>query len=117
MINPKINGPVTAWLLTLMGAPPSASRVRTTTAMSTGTPTTSAMNTVRRDQSISPIDRSNTRKVAYASPVVRAAGCGVSAISALHQKLEHGLQVVVWRRHLFDDPMRARGDEVGETGI
>jgi hypothetical protein len=55
-------GPVIV-VFCMIGAP-SATSDRATNAIRTGMPTTSAMNTVRRDQSMSPSERSNTRSAA-----------------------------------------------------
>ena len=62
--------------------------------MTTGPPTISARNTVRRDQSISPSERSNTRSDEVSSDGIARV---VTGLPSLHQVLEDGLQVVVGR--------------------
>jgi hypothetical protein len=61
IIIPNIVAASTRTPLTLSGAIPLAWTTRATMASSTGPPTTSAMKIVRRDQSISPSDRSKMR--------------------------------------------------------
>ena len=53
--------PAMACPFTRSAVMPNTSSTRTAAATATGSPTTSAMKTVRRDHSISPTDRSNTR--------------------------------------------------------
>ena len=79
IIRPKMLGPASFTPLTRSAGTFSASTTRRMTAISTGPPTTMARNTVRRDQSISPSDRSNTRSEAVAREGIRGAGRSVMA--------------------------------------
>ncbi len=67
IISPNTVGPFAAVLLTRSGAPASMS-TRKISEITTGRPTTSAMKTVRRDHSISPSERSNTRMAEERTP-------------------------------------------------
>ena len=60
-------GPPRRTPLTRMAGTFKASTIRRMIAIKTGPPTTSARNTVRRDHSISPSDRSKTRREAVVS--------------------------------------------------
>ena len=64
IITPKMPKPATRWPLTRSADMPNISTPLTISASSTGPPTTSAMKMVRRDHSISPSERSNTRRAA-----------------------------------------------------
>ena len=78
---PKITGPGTGTPLILNDDSPISEMTRNSTAMTTGAPVASAMNTVRRDHNICPSDMSNTRRTAVqnfmTSPDIRRppAGC------------------------------------------
>src|SRR3954471_22185483 len=127
MIRPKIAGPV-MWIGELppglpsskIGAPKPTSR-RTTKAIRTGAATTKAMKMVRRDHSISPSDRSNTRKLEATNPgAARGGKDGWFVISpglSLHQVLENGLQVVVRRRVLVDRAELAGRGNLGQPRV
>ena len=118
-------GPVTSW-----GGSPSRDPAledrrpdEQTVATSTGSPTTSsAMKIVRRDQSISPSDRSKTRKQTTnpAPGGVRASArtgsVGVGAIS-FTRYLEDGLQVVVGRRDFVDRARIAARGHFGQPRV
>ena len=58
---PKMLGPPMRIPFTFIAGTCMKSTIRSTKAITTGPPTISARNTVRRDQSISPSERSNTR--------------------------------------------------------
>ena len=64
IITPKMPKPATRWPLTRSADMPNNSTALTISASSTGPPTTSAMKIVRRDHSISPSERSKTRREA-----------------------------------------------------
>ena len=68
IISPKMAGPPTRMLPSLtFRRTPGASNVRKMIAINTGPPTTNPRNTVRRDHSISPSERSKTRREAVIS--------------------------------------------------
>src|SRR4029078_1651333 len=112
---PKMLGPPMRIPFTFIAGTCMKSTIRSTTAITTGPPTISARNTVRRDQSISPSERSNTRSDDAQSVGMGRVGVAVSSLfivrrsrsslvthrlRLLHQVLENGLQVVVRRGHL-----------------
>src|SRR5690606_3929728 len=113
-IRPKTTGPVTPPCMTGTSKARSA---RSTSATTTGSPATSAVKIVRRDQSMRPSDRSKTRIDAASTPVPagpapgRGAACSTSAP---HQVLEHGLQVVVGRRQFLDRAARPACRQLGQ---
>ena len=67
IITPKMLEPATRVPFTRSAGRPSDSTTRKMRATSTGPPTTNAMKIVRRDHSISPNDKSNTRRDALTS--------------------------------------------------
>ena len=79
IITPKMPKPATRWPLTRSADMPNISSALTITASITGPPTTSAMKIVRRDHSISPSERSNTRRDGAAERHALAATCAVIA--------------------------------------
>src|SRR4051794_5271893 len=107
------------------------STMRSTTAMTTGPPTINARNTVRRDHSISPSERSNTRSADAQSVGIVRFGVAASSLfivgrsnssfarrsSLLDQVLEHGLQVVVGRGALVARSRLARGGQLSEPRV
>ena len=64
IITPNTSKPGRRRPLTRSADMPNSSTISTITAIRTGPPTTRAMKIVRRDQSISPSERSNTRRAA-----------------------------------------------------
>src|SRR3954462_5965207 len=109
--------------MSLKTGAPRPTSTRSSRAMKIGAPTTSIMKMVRRDQSISPTDRSNTRRLE-----VRNAGAGGSGRAAvgwviklgpasLDQGLEDRLEVVVGGRHLVDRPVRSARGQLGQAGV
>src|SRR5688572_8513505 len=119
IIMPKMLAPSTAAPLTRSGTTPLLWTMRATSARKTGAPVTSSRNTVRRDHSISPSDRPNTRT----APVANVGGVGrggravMPSHSCLHQVAEHGLQVVVGRGDLVDGAEPAAGREIGDARV
>src|SRR5918993_1922862 len=119
---PNITAPLTRTPLTR-----SAGRLKNSTAwqisaMSTGPPTTSARNTLRRDHSISPSDRSKMRRDAVRSEgaagrVVALAEVPVVIVRLLDEILEHGLEVVVRRCDLVNRSQFTAGGQLGEPRV
>src|ERR1043165_6907140 len=107
--------------LTRSGGIPAACTIRMTAARITGAATTNAMKMVRRDHSISPSERSNTRRDAPMKDIFRVIGClrflRLLRPSLLHQVLEDRLQVVVGRLHFVDRPGFAGRGEFGEARV
>src|SRR5687767_11654942 len=119
IIIPKMAPPSTAAPLTRSGTTPLPWTMRATRARKTGAPVTSSKKTVRRDHSISPSDRLNTRT----APAANVGGAGRSgrplmlSRSCLYQIAENRLQVVVGRRDLVDRAEAAAGREVGDPRV
>src|SRR5687767_4195584 len=118
-MNPKMVGPETTCPSMRIEGAPSAWSARTSSDSTTGRPTSRAMKTVPRDQSIRASERSKIRVAApqsdgarraaggspMAGPVAGAvAGAAADVMGSLHQVLEDGLQVVVGRGDLVDRP-------------
>src|SRR3972149_9714291 len=118
---PKIVSPPTRPRLMRMAGTPNRSSARNSRAIATGPPTTSAMKIVRRDQSISPTDRLNTRKAAVGNDGPRLLDAltvdGSGLMSGLDQILEHRLQIVVGRGHLANLAQVARRRQLGEPRV
>ena len=72
IIIPKMLAPSTGTPLTRSGTTPLPWTMRATRARNTGAPVTSSRKTVRRDHSISPSERLNTRT----APVANVGGAG-----------------------------------------
>src|SRR5215207_943499 len=119
IIMPKMLPPSMAAPLTRNGTTPLLWTMRATSARNTGAPVTSSRNTVRRDHSISPSDRPNTRT----APVANVGGAGragravMPSHSCLYQIAEHGLQVVVGGGDLLNRTEPAAGREIGDARV
>src|SRR5450759_4181401 len=126
MNRPKMDGPATTALPPSRTDPPIPTevRMRTMRPRMTGALTTSARKMVRRDQSIWPRLRSNTRNAAVTNDGGRVARAGTggaagidSTATSLHQVLENGLQVVIRRGHFGNLARFARRGQLRQPRV
>src|SRR5690606_1119284 len=113
IISPKMSGPPRRTPSTRTAGTLIASTLRSTSPITIGPPTSNPRKTVRRDQSISPSERSKIRAEAVASEGI----CRAGGVTSLHQILEDRGEIVVRRGDLVDPPRLAARRQLRETRV